>query len=126
MTVLTFTVPGRPVPYERTHGVSTNRRARMTPKRTRDYMGLVALCALQARGSWRLTDRPVSLTVEVFPEDRVFGDVSNILKSIEDGITQAAAIWVDDRQVAEVHVYRRAVDKLSPRAVVTISVIEEA
>jgi Holliday junction resolvase RusA-like endonuclease len=121
---LTFIVPGRPVPYVRT---ASNGRQRFTPKRLREYMDLVAYAAQMAApegGRWVPASGPVSLLLEVFPEDRVLADVSNILKSIEDGITKSGRVWLDDKQVADLRVRRMPIDKANPRAVVTVTAMQ--
>jgi Holliday junction resolvase RusA-like endonuclease len=120
VTELRFTIPGRPVPYERT---ADSRGRRLTPLRTRHYMQLVALVARSAASAARfdLRDGPMVLSVDIYPADLVLADVSNVAKSVEDGITKSQSVWLDDRQVSDLRARRMPVDRANPRVCVTVT-----
>lgn len=58
--------------------------------------------------SWA-TDQPVSVTIFYFPEDRMQGDVDNIVKPILDAMKPF--IYIDDRQVERVWVQKFEPDR---------------
>ena len=51
------------------------------------------------------------MLLEVYPPDRRKRDVSNIPKAVEDAITKAEIIWVDDEQIDDLRIIRREVRK---------------
>lgn len=102
-------IPGVPIPKARPR---VGKHGAYTPQRTAQYERLVAGMALIARqeSHERLWTGPVSLKVTLFPDRvEVFAgelggkartagaDISNILKSIEDGLQ--GVIFKNDRQV---------------------------
>lgn len=115
---ITFLVPGAPVPKARAR---TGRYGTYTPKRTKDYEAAVALHGLRARAVARMKpfECPVQLKL-IFVEDGVLVtvredhdaspegrryDISNVLKSIEDGLN--GVLYRDDRQVVAIEVISR-------------------
>lgn len=67
--------------------------------------------------SIEITDAPVALTIRVFaPSPR--RDVDNCLKALLDGLE--GVVFRNDRQVAELHVYRE-IDRTNPRVEVEVS-----
>ncbi len=89
-----FVVPGRPVPAQRMTQKSkfASPRARLSL----EYQKLVALCALAAKAP-KFTG-PVQLTCRFFFKSRQHGDLSNLVKAIEDGL-QYGGVIKNDRQV---------------------------
>lgn len=51
------------------------------------------------------------VVLEVFPPDRRKRDLSNIPKAVEDAITKAETVWVDDEQIDDLRIIRREVMK---------------
>lgn len=88
-----FVVPGRPVPAQR-----MTQRGKFLPKAKRalEYQKLVALCAWRAKApqfsGW------VRLTCRFWFRNARHGDLSNLIKAIEDGL-QYAGVLRNDRQV---------------------------
>jgi hypothetical protein len=64
----------------------------------------------------------VAVTVHIY-RPRKTGDLDNRLKALLDSLT--GCIWRDDKQVVEMHVYRRD-DRDNPRAVVTVREVAPA
>lgn len=115
---ITFIIPGAPVPKARAR---VGKGYHFTPPRTVQYEALVRLCAMRARPKdWPL-DAKYRLSAMVYYADNRRRDLSNVIKSIEDGMN--TVIWKDDCQVTE---YRNIVSCVSPRAPrveVTIEVV---
>jgi len=99
---LFFVVPGRPVPAARMTQRSKFASARA--KRALAYQELVAWCAraaaapLASRPAALPFTGPVELTCRFFFRDGRHGDLSNLIKAIEDGL-QFGGIIENDRQV---------------------------
>lgn len=95
--MISFTVPGRPVPKLR-HRVRLYGGLSQfyTPKRVREYEEHVGWCA-RAAGVQPLPG-PVAVRVIIYlARGRPEGDTDNYLKSILDGLNGIA--WKDDQQV---------------------------
>ncbi len=88
-----FVVPGRPVPAQR---MTRYGKWRERAKKSLEYQKLVALTAWAAQVP-QFTG-PVKLTCRFFFRNGQHGDLSNLVKSIEDGL-QYGGILVNDRQV---------------------------
>ncbi|MGB9660694.1 MAG: RusA family crossover junction endodeoxyribonuclease [Moorellaceae bacterium] len=91
--MITFTVPGRPVPAQR-----MTRRTKWTDRAQRSlaYQQLVAWSARQAKVPEFVGE--VVLTARFYVKGRRHGDLSNLVKSIEDGL-QYAGVIRNDKQV---------------------------
>lgn len=91
--VVRFVVPGRPIPANR-----MTRRSKWSPRARRglDYQEAVAWAARQAY-SGQLHGRLQLSAIFVF-DNRRHGDLSNLIKAIEDGI-QYAGVVANDRQI---------------------------
>jgi len=90
--MVSFTVPGRPVPKQRPRkGKNGNI---YTPKKSRHYEKTVGRAGRQVFKN--PYDGPVSLQVKVYLSEPG-GDLDNYIKSIQDGLNGIA--WRDDRQV---------------------------
>ena len=98
--IATFTVPGRPRGKERPR-VGRNGKF-YTPKTTREYEESVAWFAKTAYKEEPTKD-PVRLDLTI-RSSKSRADISNILKSIEDGMN--GIIYVDDKQIEEIHISR--------------------
>lgn len=99
MSIITFTVPGRPVPAARmTQRSKWGKRA----QRYLAYKGEVGWAAKAARCP-RFKGR-VRVDIDLHIRGGRIGDVDNYAKSILDGLNGVAR--EDDRQVVELHIYR--------------------
>jgi len=100
---ISFIVPGRPVPKKRPR-VAYRRRGVVTytPKETKDYEEAVGWAARPHFP--RPLEGPVKLTIRIFLSGRRNEpDCTNIVKAVEDGCN--GIVYVDDRQVKELHAY---------------------
>lgn len=90
---ISFTVPGRPVPAAR-----MTRRGKWTSraKRSLAYQEVVAWAARAARVP--VLTGPVCLTAKIYVYGRRRGDLSNYIKSLEDGL-QYAGVIPNDKQI---------------------------
>lgn len=121
---LTFTVPGKPVPWQR---VQHGRGHAYVPSRTRKYEAQVGLVGLVARQRWEIaTGRTWPLDARYQFTARVFGaranaDMSNVLKALEDGLN--GVVWADDKQVDRPWPERCAMDAAGPRVECVVEVL---
>jgi len=92
---LAFTVPGRPVPWQRTG--KGKRGQRYTQAESRAYKALIGFYALAARPPGWPLDARYSLQVWFYGAHGNT-DGSNVLKQIEDAC-QRGILWNDDRQI---------------------------
>lgn len=100
MNVVVFFVDGYPVPKQRARSGRNGRH--YTPERTRAWEQRVRLRARAAsRGRWSEYAGPVKLEIEV---GSTRGDLDNHAKSVSDACNDV--LWVDDRQIDELHVKR--------------------
>lgn len=123
MTELRFVVPGKPQPKQRARKGKGGRH--YTPPETRAYELLVKWLGLQATQRWSLaTGAPwdksgdFALGVTAYMPDRRARDLSNVEKSIEDGLNGIA--WHDDSQVKRRLEGGIEYDRENPRTEVTI------
>lgn len=118
---VTFIVPGHPVGKERTRSAG---KRHYTPEKTVDYENAVKFAFNKVRLEWeRLTQRkwPLDgefrLAFDCYAASYTRPDLSNIQKSIEDGLNKVA--YHDDRQITRIgHVAHYAPDFRNPRTVV--------
>lgn len=93
---LFFVVPGRPVPAARMTQRSKFASARA--RKSLEYQEYVAWCGRAAAKGAPAFLGPVELTCRFFFRDGRHGDLSNLIKAIEDGL-QYGGIIKNDRQV---------------------------
>jgi crossover junction endodeoxyribonuclease RusA len=74
-----------------------------TSQAARDFKAAVLAAALIARIDRPVFHGPVRLTMTWYRQ-RKAGDLSNRIKVVEDALN--GVVWDDDKQVAEIHVYR--------------------
>ena len=88
-----LTIPGRPVPAQRmTQKTKWTRRSR----RSLEYQESVAW-EWKAVGKRKL-EGPLKLTCKFFFKDRRHGDLSNLIKAVEDGLQYGQA-FNNDKQI---------------------------
>ncbi len=124
-----FFVPGKPVPKARARVVRRgNGVGSYTPEATVNYESMVKVLAMNAMGgrppvlepialhlsinvaplaSWSYKRRESALWGEFMPTKKP--DMSNILKSIEDGMNRV--VYHDDSQICTVAVFKRYADR---------------
>lgn len=76
----------------------------------RAYREMVGRIIAEAQHTGLPYTRDLCIVVEVYPPDRRQRDLDNILKSLLDSL-ETAGVMVNDSQVAELHLVRRAVRK---------------
>lgn len=113
-----FTVPGKAKPKGRPRCAKRGRKVfAYTPPDTLEYERHVAACAIFP-GGWPL-DADYIVSLEVFHENNVYGDLDNIAKSVLDGLNNHGGAWEDDKQVSQLLLARRF-DGDNPRVEVKI------
>lgn len=121
--MLTFMVPGQPVPKGRPRVLKNGQT--YTDKRTREAekaIGFAAKTALIQQRRNRPLTGPLSLTVYFHLKNRRRMDVDNLLKTVQDGLNGVA--FEDDSQIVEVHAYKR-MSCMDPRTGVCIQAADE-
>ena len=53
----------------------------------------------------------LEVLLEVFPPDKRKRDLSNLPKAVEDAITHAGNVWIDDEQIDDLRIVRREITK---------------
>lgn len=122
--ILTFSVPGPPVPCARARIVRSPHTGKVhgiTPDKTAAYqqqVGLFALAAMQ-RARWpRKGEGPFGVVLDVYRLERR-GDLDNYVKQFFDAFTKAG-LWSDDRCV-ECLWARLLLDPANPRAEIWVT-----
>lgn len=122
--LISFVVPGLPRPKARAR---SGPRGHYTPKGTVEYERYVGLHGLQAVNSYAFRngvawdkDADFRLEIHAFMPNLVRRDLSNILKSIEDGLN--GIVWRDDWQISE-HGTKRSLDRENPRCEIVIRML---
>lgn len=125
--LLTFTVPGPPVPKARARKGKGGHW--YTPTPTRKYEAAIKQAAALAIAEWQRvsgwtrkwkTDAIYSVEVVIYFGDRRRRDGDNVFKSVADAAN--GILWDDDEQIREHHVSKQ-LDRENPRAEVTVSVL---
>lgn len=102
-----FVLPGQPHPAERPRRVQRGRKAVwITPDRTLAAEQAVADAYRAAYPGAPPFIGEVTLSATLYRHTRRHADLDNLLKTVMDGLTKAAA-WGDDSQVAEYGTVRR-------------------
>ena len=104
--IVSFSVPGPPVPWQRTRG--SGKRRFSSPKQAayQEHVKNHARCAMLRRPP---AMGPVSLRVEVYFEDRRTRDLDNVVKQIGDSLN--GIVWIDDAQIVEIAASKQCVKK---------------
>lgn len=127
MTLLAFTVPGDPIPKARARVV---RGHAFTPKRTEAYELRVRKAASDAikhiakAGIAWPTDARYEVSIVAHRRTAHAFDVDNLAKSVCDGVQ--GVVFANDSQVDHLTIARAAVDRSSPRLVVTVRAMTPA
>jgi crossover junction endodeoxyribonuclease RusA len=95
--MISFTVPGKPVPKGRARVTRTGHA--YTPKRTKEYEELIGQCFIEAYRGPRpaFPEGNVTLVVKVYESGKRYADADNYLKACSDGINGLG--YTDDVQV---------------------------
>lgn len=106
MKVVSFVLEGQPVSV---NALYRGRRF-LTPEGKR----IKFFNAAQARRTYKddPLEGPLSLELNVYFKSKASSDIDNVLKAALDSLT--GVMWKDDRQIFELHAYKRQ-DKLRPR-----------
>jgi crossover junction endodeoxyribonuclease RusA len=112
--VVEMCVPGAPVPKGRPR-VAKGRA--YTPDRTAQYETAIGWAARAAMRSRRPVESRVGVTIRVWGASPS-ADIDNIAKTVLDGMN--GIVYVDDRKVDELHVYRHVSDG-NPRVTVSVN-----
>jgi crossover junction endodeoxyribonuclease RusA len=107
-------LPGRPVAKERPRFNKKTGRV-FTPKRTRDFEGLIQLAALSQRVAPLEGD--LEMEVCLYLPDKRRRDLDNLLKTLMDGGN--GCLYHDDSQVTRI-VVEKHVDRERPRTRVAV------
>jgi len=97
-------IPGRPVPAAR-----MTRRGKWVKPNAKRYLAFKDMVRWTAWDVMRKANLPplggpVGVEVKAYINGGRPGDIDNIAKAVFDGLN--GVVWYDDRQVAEMHVYR--------------------
>lgn len=118
---ITFEVPGKIQPWQRTG------QNRHTLKASRNYKRDVGGLALVARMAWERArrdkwplDRKYKLTIETVTKDRRRMDISNVRKQVEDALS--GVVYGDDAQIWAEAGHRR-VEEDNEHLMVTVEVL---
>lgn len=111
--MVSFTVPGRPVPKQRPR-LGKNKNV-YTPVKCRDYEKTVGRAAKKVFVN--PYDGPVGLAVRIYLA-KEGGDLDNYIKSISDGLNGVA--WRDDSQVTRIKADLIIQDGVTERAELSI------
>jgi len=112
MTVISFTVTGRPVPAVR---MTQKDKWKPSAQRYLDYKLAVGWKAKEAKV--KMITGNVGIRIKLYVSGHP-GDWDNISKAICDGLNGIA--YVDDRQIVEAHVWRHNCKKHQERAEVEV------
>jgi crossover junction endodeoxyribonuclease RusA len=113
----TFTVPGNPVPWERSRSRGGQH---FTAPRSKAFKTLVQAYAREARVPRAVG--PVMLSVTFYRKTRQRCDLDNLVKAIQDALNGIA--YGDDAQIVSL-VAVKAVSPDDPRTEVEIATVEE-
>lgn len=120
--MLTFTVPGPPVPKERARIL---KRRKYTPDKTKAFEASVAAFAKIAMrdADVEMVGKkiPVALSLEFYMQDGRRRDIDNMAKSVMDGLN--GVLYHDDYQVVRLECVK-SVDKDEPRTVIALTLEE--
>lgn len=118
--MITFHVPGPPVPWMR---AASKGNRRFTPPEMRRYKANIinAFCIAREGVYWNYKADAYALTVEVTPVDGRCGDWDNYGKVVSDALNKWA--YDDDRLIKRGLVTVHAPSKTAPGLKVTIEVI---
>lgn len=99
---LRFFIPGEPVPCQ---SMRVGRYGQYQPARQAAWKRHVASVARVAayNARWTRCDWPVKVTLLIH-RAREAGDADNHAKGVNDGITKAGNVWVDDRVIHDLHI----------------------
>lgn len=115
--VISFEIPGKPVPQERR--VQVRGGWSFDPAKSRKAKRLVKLCALAARPAGSSpTDRSFIVEI-VFYGPHWGSDLDNLAKLVLDGMK--GVFWVDDHQVCELILRKIRVPKGNEKTVVRVT-----
>ena len=109
-----FVVDGNPIGKERARTVRTKQGAvrSFTPTKTKQYEERVAMNCRVALGRGWKRDGKFAIALAIYHDTNVFPDISNVVKSVEDGCQGVA--WNNDKDIwlvnAERHVGKPRVE----------------
>lgn len=113
-----FTVPGNPIPWERTRLDQRTGRF-VTGRRSRDHRYVIQVAARAARV--RCLDGPVRLSLAFYRATAHACDLDNLAKAVQDALIGFA--YVDDRQIVRLAASKE-IDAERPRTEVEVDAVE--
>lgn len=123
-TMVSFTVPGEPVPASRPRVTAS--RGTYMPRKTRDAVMAVAWHARRSRARFA---GPVTVFIHLYTDHRR-GDLDNYAKTVLDGL-EAGDLLRNDRAASELHVFTHNADAhggegTGPRTVVVVTGVADS
>lgn len=115
MAVISFVVPGPPVPKGRPRLTRTGHA--YTPARTVAFERLVRQCATAAMAGREPVTGRLAVAIDFAVPDRRRSDIDNLAKGVLDAGN--GVLWADDSQIAQLTL-RREVDAENPHTTVTV------
>ena len=104
--VVSFDVPGSPVPWQRTRGSG---KRRFSSKEQVAYQRSVKHHARYAMLKRPPAMGPLAIRIEVYFEDRRVRDLDNVVKQISDSLN--GIVWIDDAQIVSITASKQCVSK---------------
>ena len=124
MTLVCFTVPGSPLPWQRARSSGSRRYTSPEQRAYQDAVRWACIAAVPAGVRNALTpEHRWRVAVLVAVPDKRVRDCDRIVNTLGDALQ--TILWRDDSQIVEWHA-RRVIDRERPRVEVVASAVTEA
>lgn len=112
-----------PYPPSTNNLYMTVRNRRVKTQAARDFTEVVGeMASILCELGYGAPRPPYRLTIELWAPDRRRRDADNGVKCLQDSLLKATGH--DDAEVIELHVVKRGIDRMQPRADVTLEHVE--